>query len=71
MTGCPRSVESAQDGVSLTRAEPAWHHYRNEPDALYTVALLHREQIKRDPGNAAWYRAEIAEIEARLDGLAA
>lgn len=54
---------------SLSRHDPAWLRYANEPDALWTIMLLHREQIGRDPGNADWYRNEIAEIDARLGVL--
>lgn len=51
----------------MTYSEPpVWWRYRNEPDALYTMCLMHSEQIERDPGNEDWYRGQIAEIEARL-----
>lgn len=49
----------------------AWERYADEPMALYALTQLLRQEIGRDPANAEWYRREIAEIEARLDRLAA
>lgn len=47
---------------------PAWWRYGNEPDALWSIVLLHRREIERDAANADWYRAE---IEAWLRRVAA
>ena len=51
--------------------EPPWWRYRDDRDALMTIVMRHGEQIERDPANAAWYRQDIAEIEAHLRRSAA
>lgn len=45
---------------------PAWMRYANEPDALWSIAHLHREQAERDPRQAAELLAEAADIDAYL-----
>lgn len=46
--------------------ELAWQRYENDPDALWAIAYLHREQASRDEANAAWLLAEADEIECYL-----
>lgn len=51
----------------MTYSEPpVWWRYRNEPVSLNCLLACHLEQIERDPGNADWYRGQIAEINTRL-----
>jgi hypothetical protein len=61
-------VDTKQDATS-TLILPAWFRYANEPGALAAIVILHGESVALDPTNAAWYRSEIAEIEAYLHRL--
>lgn len=46
--------------------EPSWWRYRNEPDALHTIALLLGEDAHAGRLDPTWCRSEAAEIDAHL-----